>query len=264
LEDNPAGLNYILGARLRSDGEVRDTVLSWGGSYHEVHGPRQHSKSPSPLKVKDIRFTGEDGRDRRYVVCHNEEQAVKDRADREAILASLEDQLKRGDKSLVGNKGYRKYIQSEGKHWSIDRRKAREEARYDGKWVLRTNRFDCEAAEIALRYKDLWMVEAIFRATKSVLQTRPIYHKCDQTIRGHVLCSFLALVLRKTLEDQLAAAGERLEWGDILRDLEAMVQMELSVGGKAYLLRTQSKGVAGKVFTACRVAVPPMLEEVTR
>ena len=264
LEDNPAGLSYILGARLRSDSEVRDTVLSWGGSYHEVHGPRQHSKSPSPLKVKDIRFTGEDGRDRRYVVCHNEEQAVKDRADREAIVASLEDQLKRGDKSLVGNKGYRKYIKSEGKHWSIDRAKAQEEARYDGKWVLRTNRFDCEAAEIALRYKELWMVEAIFRATKSVFQTRPIYHKCDQTIRGHVFCSFLALVLRKTLEDQLAAAGERLEWGDILRDLEAMVQMELSVGGKAYLLRTQSKGVAGKVFTACRVAVPPMLEEVTR
>ena len=264
LEDNPAGLSYILGARLRSDGEVRDTVLSWGGSYHEVHGPRQHSKSPSPLKVKDIRFTGEDGRDRRYVVCHNEEQAVKDRADREAILASLEDQLKRGDKSLVGNKGYRKYLKSQGQHWSIDRRKAAEEARYDGKWVLRTNRFDCETAQIALRYKDLWMVESIFRATKSILETRPIYHKCDQTIRGHVFCSFLALVLRKTLEDQLAAAGERLEWGDILRDLEAMVQMELSVGGKAYLLRTQSKGVAGKVFTACRVAVPPMLEEVAK
>jgi len=264
LEDNPAGLSYILGARLRSDHEVRDTVLSWGGSYHEVHGPRQHSKSPSPLKVKDIRFTGEDGRDRRYVVCHNEEQAVKDRADREAILASLEDQLKRGDKSLVGNKGYRKYIKSEGPRWGIDRQKVEQEARYDGKWVLRTNRFDCEAAEIALRYKELWMVEAIFRATKSALVTRPIYHQCDQTIRGHVFCSFLALVLRKSLEDQLAAAGERLEWGDILRDLDALVQIELSVGGKGYLLRTASRGVAAKVFTACRVAVPPMLEEVAK
>ena len=65
LEDNPAGLRYILGARLHSDSEVRDLVLSWGGAYHEVHGLREHSKSPSPLKVKDIRFTGEDGRDRR-------------------------------------------------------------------------------------------------------------------------------------------------------------------------------------------------------
>jgi transposase len=37
------------------------------------------------------------------------------------------------------------------------------------------------------------MVEAWFRSTKSLLQTRPIYHKCDETIRGHVFCSFLAL-----------------------------------------------------------------------
>jgi hypothetical protein len=148
--------------------------------------------------------------------------------------------------------------------FGIDYAKVKAEARYDGKWVLRTNRFDCAAAEIALRYKELWMVESIFRATKSVLETRPIYHKRDETIRGHVFCSFLALVLRKALEDQLAAAGERLEWGDMLRDLDAMVQMELSVGGKAYLLRTGSKGVAGKIFTACRVAVPPMFEEVAQ
>jgi transposase len=262
LEDNPAGLSYILGARLRSDHEVRDTVLSWGGSYHEVHGPREHSKSPSPLKVKDIRFTGEDGRDRRYVVCHNEEQAIKDRLDREAIVKSLEDQLKAGAKSLVGNKGYRKYLACQGeKVFGIDYAKVKEEARFDGKWVLRTNRLDCEAEEIALRYKDLWMVEDIFRTTKSILETRPIFHKCNDTIRGHVFCSFLALTLMKELEDRLAAAGHTLEWADILGDLEAMVQMQLSVGGKGYLVRSPTRGVAGKVFAACRLAVPPMVQE---
>jgi hypothetical protein len=259
LEDNPAGLSYILGARLRSTSEVRDTVLSWGGSYHEVQGPRQHSKSPSPLKVKDIRFTGEDGRERRYVVCHNEEQAAKDRADREAILASLEDQLKRGDKSLVGNKGYRRYIKSEGKHWSVDRAKVQAEARYDGKWVLRTNRFDCEAAEIALRYKELWMVEAIFRATKSVLVTRPIYHKCDETIRGHVFCSFLALTLMKELEDRLSAKGHELEWANVLADLEALRVVKLRSGAATCELRTTPQGVAGKVVQAAGVALGPTL-----
>ena len=45
---------------------------------------------------------------RRYIVCHNEDQARKDRADREAIVAALEEKLTRGEKSLVGNKGYRK------------------------------------------------------------------------------------------------------------------------------------------------------------
>jgi hypothetical protein len=258
LEDNPAGLSYILGARLRSDGEVRDVVMSWGGAYHEVHGPREHSKSPSPLKVKDIRFTGEEGRDRRYVVCHNEEQAIKDRLDREAIVKSLEDQLKGGAKSLVGNKGYRKYLACKGeKVFGIDYAKVQEEARYDGKWVLRTNRFDCEAAEIALRYKDLWMVEAIFRATKSILETRPIFHKCDVTIRGHVFCSFLALTLMKELEDRLSAKGHEFEWADVLHDLEAVRLVTLRTAAATCQLRTMPAGVAGKVLQAVGVALGP-------
>lgn len=260
LEDDSAQLRYILGARLRSVKEVRDTVLGWPGSYQEVHGPRTDSKGPSPLKVKDIRFTGPDGRDRRYVVCHNQEQAAKDRADRAAIVAALEDQLERGDKQLVGNKGFRKYLSSQGRHWTIDRRKIAAEARYDGKWVLRTNRFDCEAAEIALRYKDLWMVEAIFRAAKSVLQTRPIYHKCDATIRGHVFCSFLALTLRKELQARLEAKGLGLEWADVLRDLEALRVLTVKTDGPACQLRTAPQGMAGQVLQAVGVALGPGLK----
>ncbi|MCY2953658.1 MAG: IS1634 family transposase [Planctomycetota bacterium] len=213
LEDEFPGLKYILGARLRSDHEVRDTVLSWGGAYHEVHGPRKHSKDPSPLKVKNVRFTAEDGRDRRFVICHNFEQAEKDRHDREAIVAALEDQLKSGAKSLVGNKGYRKYLQVEGKtSFGIDYAKVKEEERFDGKWVLRSNWNEANAEELSLRYKDLWRVEAIFRASKSVLETRPIYHQCDATIRGHVFCSFRVLFVPGVGADE-GAGGPALGQG---------------------------------------------------
>jgi hypothetical protein len=258
LEDKFPGLKYILGARLRSDHEVRDTVLGWPGAYQVVHGPRQHSKSPSPLKVKDVRFTAEDNRDRRFVICHNEEQAAKDRADREAIVAALEDQLKHGAKSLVGNKGYRKYLACQGeKVFGIDYAKVKEEARFDGKWVLRTNWSDAPTADLALRYKDLWQVEAIFRATKSILETRPIYHKCDATIRGHVFCSFLALTVMKELEDRLSARGQELEWADVLRDLEALQVVTLRSGSATCELRTMPRGVAGKVLAAAGVALGP-------
>jgi hypothetical protein len=258
LEDKFPGLKYILGARLRSDHEVRDTVLGWPGAYQVVQGPRQHSKSPSPLKVKDVRFTAEDDRDRRFVVCHNEEQAIKDRADREAIVKSLEDQLKHGAKSLVGNKGYRKYLACQGeKVFGIDYAKVREEARFDGKWVLRTNWSDASAADVALRYKELWRVESIFRATKSTLETRPIYHKRDETIRGHVFCSFLALVLMKELEDRLSAKGQELEWANVLRDLDALQVVTVNSGASTCELRTMPRGVAGKVIQAAGVALGP-------
>jgi transposase len=42
---------------------------------------------------------------------------------------------------------------------------------------------------------------------KSVLDTRPIFHKLDETIRGHVFCSFVALVIRKELDRRLEKAG---------------------------------------------------------
>ena len=51
------------------------------------------------------------------------------------------------------------------------------------------------------------MVEGLFRSMKSILETRPIYQQCDETIRGHVSCSFLALVLLKELQARLAARG---------------------------------------------------------
>jgi len=260
LEDEFPGLKYILGARLRSDHEVRDMVLSWPGRYREVHGARKQSKDPSPLKVKDVRFTAEDGRDRRFVVCHNVEQAEKDRHDREAIVAALQDQLTRGAKSLVGNKGYRKYLQVETEsRFGIDREKVKAETRFDGKWVLRSNWDQASAEELALRYKDLWRVEAIFRAAKSTLETRPIYHKCNATIRGHVFCSFLALVLMKELEDRLSAKGLELEWADVLRDLEAMRVSRLLSGAATCELRSTPQGVAGKVIQVVGVALGPSL-----
>jgi hypothetical protein len=142
--------------------------------------------------------------DHRYVVCLNEDEARKDAADREAIVAALRERLHSGDKSLVGNKGYRRYLSGRGPdHFQIDEARVTEDARYDGKWVLRTNT-DLDSAAVALQYKRLSMVEQWFRSSKTLLQTRPIYHRCDETIRGHVFCSFLALVLRQELQSRLA------------------------------------------------------------
>ncbi|MCP4895528.1 MAG: IS1634 family transposase, partial [bacterium] len=214
LQAKQRKVRFILGARLRNVKEIRDEVLSRGGRYHEVHGPREASKDPSPLKVKEV-YVG----DHRYIVCHNEEQAVKDRHDRKAILAKLEEQLKQGPKSLVGNKGYRKYLRQAKKDvFVIDQQKVKSESRFDGKWVLRTDT-NLSSTDVALKYKDLLLVESIFRSMKSILETRPIYHKCDDTIRGHVFCSFLALLLIKELESRLERRGWRVEWRRLLDDL---------------------------------------------
>jgi len=245
------GLTYILGARMRRQKEVNETVLGRGGRYEEVYPKSRDPKAPSPLKVKEVVVEG-----RRYIVCLNEDQAIKDAADRQAILAHLAEQLKQGDKSLVGNEGYRRYLKVEGPHFTIDEAKAQSEARYDGKWVLRTNA-KLSAKDTALKYKQLWMVEQIFRTTKSVIETRPIYHKCDETIRGHVFCSFLALMLKTELFERLQERQQQYEWDDIRSDLEALQETELEVKGERWWVRTPLRGTANAVLRAAGVAVPP-------
>ena len=247
---------YILGARMRRQKEVSEEVLARAGRYRVVREPTSAKTGPAPLKVKQVLV-----RDRRYIVCLNEKQAKKDAADREAIVAALREQLKQGEKSLVGNRGYRKYLKSKGAGFEIDEAKLKAEARYDGKWVLRTNTA-LSAEEVALKYKQLWQVEALFRTTKSLLETRPIFHQRDATIRGHVFCSFLALILRKALLDRLEAAGHAFEWADVLRDLEALQEVEVERQDKRFRLRTEARGTCGSVFRAVGVALPPTVRQL--
>jgi Transposase DDE domain len=258
LEKDERGWQYILGARMRSQNEVKDEVLSRAGRYRVVHPKTADRDAPSPLKVKDVWVE-----ERRYVVCLNEDEARTDAADREAIVATLREQLRHGDKSLVGNKGYRRYLSGGGpEHFRIDEAKVAEDARYDGKWVLRTNT-DLDSAEVALQYKRLWMVEQWFRSCKSLLQTRPIYHRCDETIRGHVFCSFLALVLRQELQSRLEERGHDPEWADVIGDLDPLQVVEVEQDGKRFLLRSEAQGTCGKVFQTVGVALPPTVQQVT-
>lgn len=246
---------YILGSRMRSTKEVRDEVLSRPGRYQEVY--HEGVKGASPLKVKDVRVD-----DRRYIVCLNEKQARKDEHDRQTIVESLQEQLKKGPKALVSNRGYRKYLKLDSEDIAINETKIEEESRYDGKWVLRTNT-DLPAAMVALKYKELWQVEQAFRDMKSILETRPVFHQTDETIRGHVFCSFLALVLRKELDVRLEKAGHSFEWTDIKQDLEALQEVTIAEQNKILAVRTECIGTCGKIFQAVGVAIPPTIREVS-
>jgi transposase len=256
LDDPQTGLPYILGVRMRKVKEVRQEVLSRAGAYREVHPEGKSAKDPSPLKVKEVALNG-----RRYLVCLNPRQARKDKADREAILASLEGQLKQGAKALVGNRGFRRYLKSERDAFAIDYDKVKQEERFDGKWVLTTNT-RLAPEQVALKYKELWQVEQVFRDAKSLLETRPVFHQRDDTIRGHVFCSFLALALKKELYRRIEAAGLSFEWSDIKQDLKSLQEITLEEEGKRLSIRTQCQGTCGKVFQAVGVAIPPTIRHL--
>ena len=112
-----------------------------------------------------------------------------------------------------------------------------------------------------LRYRDLLTVETLFRVAKATLSTRPIFHSSDAAIRGHVFCSFLALMLHKELFDRCTEAGIKPEWRPLLRDLDRLQSGKIEKDGRSIAIRTPVSGQVGPVFRAVGVALPPNIAE---
>ncbi len=108
------GIDYILGARERSGKEIRETVLNDDGVSVPLIIPRQ--KGATELAVKEVKIAG-----RRYIVCRNPEEARKDAETRAKLLSDLARKLSQGDKALVGNNGYRRFLAApDGAGFAID------------------------------------------------------------------------------------------------------------------------------------------------
>ena len=249
-------LLYILGTRERSEKAVRDLVLADTGPFVPLTIIGRDKDTDYGAKAVEVAGA-------RYIVCLNHEQARKDAADRATIVESLKRQLKRGDKALVGNTGYRRFLKTSGDgRFAVDPDRVEQDARFDGIFVLRTNT-DLDPLQAMLRYKQLWAVEQTFRTAKHLLATRPIFHKLDETIRGHVFCSFLALVMKSELESRIAALGLDASWPALLADLDSLTRTEIEQDGKRFLVRSAPRPAAGVALRAAGVALPPTVEALT-
>jgi len=256
-------IEYILGVREKRSVEVA-AVLADKTPFVSLTVPKANGRGTLDLQVKEVVRnvkTGQGNTRRcRYIVCYNEAEARNDAAAREATLAGLDKALRQGDKALVGNKGFRRFLKTEAdSHFAIDPARVADAAKFDGLYVIRTNA-QISPLVVALRYRERWIVEDIFRTAKSIINTRPIFHQRDDTTCGHVFCSFLALLLRKELIDRVVAAGRRFEWAEIIRDLDQLVQTDVDQAGRRLRLRAAAPGCAGAVFQAVGVALPPMIQ----
>ena len=245
IDDADAPFDFILGGKLRRDAEVRDTVLSHPGRYHLV--------APN-LEVKEVTL-----RERRYVVCRNPEEAVRDAAARTALLTHLETTLaQQGPKALLKNKGFTRFLTIRKGSVSINQTAVEADARLDGKFVLRTNTA-LPPAEVAQAYKSLWRVERTFREEKSTLEVRPVYHHRDDTTVGHIVACFLALRLEVDLQRRLDERHLTAPWPDLMCDLAQVQAVTVTCDGQRYRLRTDLQGHAAAAFAAAGVRPPALL-----
>ena len=242
-------VDYILGMRLRKNNEVRDEVLSRAGRYHKV---------ADNLEAKEVWVDR-----RRYVVCHNGEAEVRDRKRREEIVQrAREDLKKKGVQAFAVPRGLKRFVELVGGELSLKEAAIREEARYDGKWVLRTNT-TLPTAEVALAYKELWQVERAWREMKSGLEISPVYVRNEDHVRGHIVVCFLALALEAALARQLKDQGATGSYQEVLADLEQMRAVRFEARGKAWLWRNELQGMAYDAFRAVGLRPPPRVQPLT-
>jgi hypothetical protein len=133
----------------------------------------ERARGQTQLFLKEVKIVAA-----RCILCRNQAEAERERDDRQAIVGRLAKLLARGDKALIGNSAYRRYLRrtpsangKPGPAFEIDPGKLAEEARFDGLFVLRTNA-RVTPLQAVLRYRDLLQVEDLFRRAQANLLMR--------------------------------------------------------------------------------------------
>lgn len=193
----------------------------------------------------------------RLILAYNPDRAAEDAALRQALRDPRTTAIARGSvRPLL--KGYRRSGVTDGTTVRLNAQAFREDARYDGQCVLRTNT-RLPRAEVVAAYKQAWPMERAFRTLKSPRDLRPMFPGTDARIRGHVTVCVLALVLEYTLQRLLRTAGVTASTRSVLADLERVQAVPLTVNDQAYLCRTPLVGEAAAAFRVAGAAVPPSI-----
>lgn len=250
---------YILAVPMRKVTEVSLDVLTRPGRYRDV--------APN-LRVKEV-YVGEGERRRRYVICHNPEEEAREQAHRARLLELVRAELAALDVrqadhpkkacELMASRRFGRYLRMDARgRLSIDTTKVAAEAKYDGKFVVTTNDDTLDAADVALGYRSMTLIEGCFRRMKTTgLQTRPIYHWRARRIIAHVKLCVLALLLERAAEIR----GQQT-WRTIRHTLDQLQVVRYRMHGKTIVQSTRVTAPLADILRRLGVALPQRILEV--
>jgi len=255
-----AGGHYIVGEKLRGGKADIEQVLGRAGRYTPV---------VTGVEVKEV-VVGDGEARRRYLLVRNPAEAQRDRAQREATLGELRERLA-ALKAAKGNTHSKLHcalrshatfgrwlIQDARGRLVIDERKVHDEARLDGKYILRTSDDTLSPEDVVLGYRQLYEVEDAFRTLKQTLELRPVYHRTEQRIRAHVILCWLGLLLIRVAEVRTGRTWSRI------RTLLQRIRLGSFIGPHgSFRQRSELSQEQKGIYAALGIAEPPLLAEVT-
>jgi len=257
------GGHYIHAEKLRDTNREAAAALARPGRYRAVAGN---------LRVKEVWVPARDAgaRAERFVVCHNPEQAWRDRLVRDRLVAHLQGLIDGSDAwiqrkrdelagSLKDKPGLRRFLRRTPRGLlRIDRGAIRREAGLDGKWLLRTNDQTLTPDDLAAAYKQLIAVERGWRDMKGALRLRPVYHYREDRIRAHVQLCWLALLLIRVTETATSDT-----WRNLRYELDRMHLVTLATTDGRVAQRSAATPRQQAILQAMGLPEPPKFFDFT-
>jgi hypothetical protein len=203
-------------------------------------------------------------------VVYSKEREERDRHVRENILNRVKAELKRiGDLkgkshtraacALVGHRILGRYVKTlKSGRARLDRKRIRESAKRDGKYVLWTSDDTLSIRDVVLGYKKLSEVERAWRDLKHRIDLRPVYHRKEDRIRAHVLLCWLALLLIRAMEIRTGRT-----WFRMLPLLQSIHVGRFEGKAGATLQTTQLSMEQSRLFRDLKIPPPPHYLEIT-
>jgi len=250
-EIREAGFHYITVSRSRPK-EIPDEGLI------EVKRDKD-----ATVEVKRL-----DGNGEVILYCQSSGRAAKEESMKALFQKRFEEGLRKISASLGKKRGHKRYDsvmlrlgrltekyptiarfyrvevkQEQGRateiHWTIDKEKEME-TRFAGSYYIRTSRTDLGEKELWSLYMMLTGVEEGFRCLKSELGLRPMYHRLDKRLEGHLFISVMAYHLMAAICRQLQAKGISHRWETIRNRMATQMRVTASLtneNGKRIHLR---------------------------
>jgi len=262
---------------------------AWLAEFEHDEDWEEVLRTPSPLNPQQkkslVRIRRCQKGDEVYILCLSEGRQDKDRAirhkqeqrlkqDLEALQSRIaKGQLKASAKicEAIGRlkeryprvaRYYRMEYDAADKRlaWHEDGDKKAVAEKLDGGYVLRTDRKDLSGDQIWRTYMLLTRVEAAFRAMKSPLLERPIFHHLQDRTQTHIFLCVLAYHLLAAIEKRFLDQGVHTSWWTLRQQLSThqVVTVVLPAGdGKILKIRkaTTPEPVHKQIYTTLRM--PP-------
>lgn len=254
-----AGGHYIMGERLRSGSLEATEAINRQGRY---------TKIADNLQVREVVFDNGTMRDR-FVVCHNPEEAVRDAAVRDSIIAELAERITGSDDlgadtrtvlvgKITATKGLKRFLRvTKGGLLRIDKTAVTAEAKLDGKYLLRTSDPSLSTEDIALGYKQLLEVERGWRDMKQILDLRPVHHRLANRIHAHIILCWLALLLIRVTETATSDT-----WTNLRHELDRMHLGTFTSPAGTIERRTATTTRQAAILSNLDIAQPPQFTNI--